>query len=157
MKVTLLKTIKGLGPQGDVVNVNKGFALNYLIPKNQALPATNNDEAVIQKKREHMRKVHIQKYKQAKNLASSIQKLPFIIRKEATQGNQLYSAINQKDISSSLASHGIYIAHSSIRIKNKIKSLGIYMIEIRLYHHIKTKINIHVMRTQQKKSNTSLK
>lgn len=145
MKVILLDTIKGLGSQGDVVDASKGFVMNYLLPKHKVLPATNNDEQIILKKKEQARVTHTQRYAQALALASIIKQYFFVITRESTQNNQLYNAINKKDILISLTSFQIHINHSSIYIKNKIKTFGIHKVDIQIYHNVKISINIKVV------------
>lgn len=146
MKVILLNTIKGLGSRGDVVNASKGFVMNYLIPKHKALPATNNDEQIISKKKKQARVTHTQRYAQALALAAKIKQYCFIIKREATQNNQLYNAINKKDILLSLASFQIHVNHSSIHIINKMKAFGIHKIDVQVYHNVKVGINIKVIK-----------
>jgi len=144
MKIILLKTIKGLGSQDDIVKVKQGFALNHLIPKNQAIPATDIAEQIVRKKKENMRKIHFQKYKKATALAKIIKQQCPIITREANQNNQLYSAISKKDITNALTSLGINMNNVLILIKNKIKTFGIHSVEVQLYHKIKTNVNINV-------------
>ena len=145
MKVILLQDVKSLGKKSQIVDVNDGYARNFLIPRKLAVEADNrilND--IKNKEAARLRKIELEK-KAAAEMAEKLQSLIVKIRIQQGADGKFYGAVTNKDISDCLLEqHGIEIDKRKISLDSPIKSYGAYEAEVKLYPEITGKINILV-------------
>jgi large subunit ribosomal protein L9 len=145
MKVILLKDVKGLGKEGDLVNAKDGYARNFLFPKGDAVEATpgNLKKWKETKEKEAARKDN--EHSEALKLKERIETLSVSIIGKAGEGGRLFGSITSKDIADALKSqHKIDIDRRKIELKDNIKSLGTTSVDIRVYTEITAKLNVNV-------------
>ncbi|WP_353097454.1 50S ribosomal protein L9 [Tissierella praeacuta] len=145
MKVILLKDVKGLGKEGELVNAKDGYARNFLLPKGDAVEATpaNLKKWKEEKAKEEERKKN--EYNEALKLKEKIDSTTVVIQGKAGEGGRLFGSITSKDISDALKSqHKIDIDKRKIELKDNIKSLGMTQVDVRVYAEVVAKLNVNI-------------
>jgi large subunit ribosomal protein L9 len=143
MKIILLQDIKNLGKRGDIKDVAEGYAQNFLMPKKLAEIATGGAIKRIEIEKEREKRLRDGKNEDLRNLAKKIKsKKTTILAKE--KGGKLFGSITAKNIAEELQKEGLSILPDSIIIKEAIKKVGEYEIEIKLSEKIKEKIKLEV-------------
>ncbi|OGR01859.1 MAG: 50S ribosomal protein L9 [Deltaproteobacteria bacterium RIFOXYA12_FULL_61_11] len=145
MKVMLTENVKGLGKVGDVLNVARGYARNFLFPTNIALEAR---EGSVRNQRhtsmlmEHKRKKDL---KNAQVMADKIASMSCTIAKKAGENEKLFGSVTAMDIEKQLLTEGIEVDRGWIQLDEPIKKLGIYSVPIRITADVTTKIKVWVV------------
>ncbi len=143
MKLILLKDVKGLGKEGELVNAKDGYARNFLLPKGDAVEATpaNLKKWKEEKAKEEERKKN--EYNEALKLKEKIDSITVTIQGKAGEGGRLFGSITSKDIADALKSqHKIDVDKRKIELKDNIKSLGNTQVDIRVYAEVVAKLNV---------------
>jgi len=144
MEVILLEDHPHLGGRGDVVNVARGYARNYLIPKKLAVLNTPSRQVPIQAEEQfHNREVSKEK-ESAEILKEELDGFTINIKAKTGIEGKLYGSITSKDIACALEEKGYVIDKRSIKLEDHIKEIGNYSIEISLFQDIKININLLV-------------
>lgn len=145
MKVVLLQDVKGLGKKDSIVEVNDGYARNYLIPRKLAAPLTEGLEKHIREKKEAEQKKKERELLVAKDLANKLEKSQVIIKAKAGENGKLFGSITNKEIAEEIKKQlGIDIDKKKIELEDPIKQVGSYEVSIRLYQGILAKLKVHV-------------
>jgi len=146
MKVILLENIRKIGSIGDVIDVKRGFARNFLIAGKKALYASKENIKEVEKIKNDLNKKDQEKKKEAKTIFEKINGKKFLIKKLSTENNELYGSVKPTEISKLiLASEKIDIKPSSIQLPQEIKSLGKFKIKINLHTEVQAEANIEVI------------
>ncbi len=144
MKVVLRQEVDNLGRRGDVVNVARGYARNYLLPKGLALEATPGNLKTIELKRKAW-EVHEQReLTAAQALAARIADTPVRVTKKAGETETLYGSVTAAEIADLLRDRGIEIDRRKLRLDEPIKSLGHFEVPLRLHHEVTAKVILEV-------------
>lgn len=146
MKVVLLCDVKGQGKKREVVNVSDGYARNFLLPKNLAVPADNKILNELKGKEEaRLRQIEIDK-QTARDTAEKLQSVVVKIWAQAGADGKIYGSVTTKEIAEQLEKqHGIEIDRRKIILSDPIKAFGTYTPEVKLYPEIIGKINVVVV------------
>ncbi len=145
MKVILEKNVKSLGNAGDVVEVNDGYARNYLLPRELAKPATEGNVKNLKKQKKAEEKKKQGEVERAKALAAKIENSPVEIETKAGEGGRLFGSVTSKEIGEELQKqHNIKIDKRKINLKEPIKSLGVTNVEVKVYPNITGTLKVHV-------------
>lgn len=134
MKVLLLEDVKKLGKQGEIVEVSDGYAKNYILPKKLGKEANKQvmNEWLQKKGSEENRKE--QERLDAIVKVRELEKLTVVIKGKAGDGGRLFGSITSKDLVEALKKqHGIEIDRKKISLKDPIRAVGNYSIEIKLH------------------------
>ena len=146
MKVILLENVRKIGSIGDVINVKRGFARNYLISKKKALFASKENIKEVEKLKNELSKKDQEKKKEAKSINEKIQNKEYIVKKLATENKELYGSVKPTEISKIInESYNIKINPSLIQPIKEIKSLGEFKVSINLHSEIQEKIIVKVL------------
>ncbi len=149
MKVILVKDVEGYGFFGDIIEVKRGFANNYLIPRGLALPATEGNVRHVQEiLRQRRRKLEREK-KKAQDLAKKLEGLVLEIKKPAGEKGKLFGSVTSTDVVEALKEKGIEIDRKNVVFPHPIKEIGVFPITIRLHREVSVEIKIDV-RPQEK-------
>ncbi|GAB4113221.1 MAG: 50S ribosomal protein L9 [Candidatus Caldatribacteriota bacterium] len=146
MKVILKQEIKKLGKLGQVVEVNDGFARNFLIPQGKAVIFTSGNLKQMEylKKKEQDKKE--KELKEAQDLAGKLAQIFLEIKVKAGEKDRLFGSVTAKDIAELLTSqYGLEIDRKKINLEEPLKKLGIYEISINLYKGVIGKIKINLV------------
>ena len=145
MKVILLENIKRVGSIGEIIDVKRGYARNFLIANKKALYASKENINQVEKIKADLSKKDNQKKQDAKDVFNSINKKIFKIKKLSTENNELYGSVKPTEISKLiLENEKIEIKPSMIQPVKEIKSLGKFKIKIYLHSDVEAEITIDV-------------
>ena len=146
MKIILLHDVKSLGKEGDSLKVKDGYARNYLIPRKLAIQHTAGANKIIEAKQKRV-KIIAEKEKQEKELlGKKISKLSINIRMESGVNDTLFGTITPDMISNVLKQEDIIVDKKCVVIKEPIKKLGVYTVEMKLHPEVKIDTRIWVVK-----------
>ena len=152
MKVILLENIRSIGSIGDVIEVKRGFARNYLITNKKALYASKENIKQVEKIKQELSKKDQEKKKDAKNIHDQIQNKKLEIKKLSTENNELYGSVKPTEISKILLEKlKVEIGPSLIQPIKEIKTLGSFKVKINLHPEIQSEILIKVISDENAK------
>ncbi len=145
MKVILLQDIKGTGKKGDIINASEGHARNFLLPKGLAVEATTNN---INAKQNKDRKEEEEKQRildEAKEMKAKIDELELNIEAKLGSNGKLFGTITSKEIHEELLKqHKIDIDKKKITMKNPIKAIGTFGVDIKLHQKVSADLTVKV-------------
>jgi large subunit ribosomal protein L9 len=145
MKIILLENLRKIGSIGDIINVKRGFARNYLIAKKKALYASKENIKEVEKIKSGLDKKDLEKKNEAKKIFEKINGKMFSVKKLSTENNELYGSVKPTEISKLiLATAKLDIKPSLIQLTNEIKALGVFKVKINLHSEIQAEISIKV-------------
>ena len=152
MKVILLENISKLGSIGEIIEVKRGFARNFLISSKKALFASKENIKEVEKKKSELSKKDQERKKIAKNIQEQIQEKQFEIIKLSTENKELYGSVKPTEISKLLSEkEKLEIKPSMIQPVKEIKSLGVFKVILNLHSEIQSKISIKVISQENTK------
>jgi large subunit ribosomal protein L9 len=146
MKVILNKDLAPLGEEGDIKDVAKGYARNYLFPRGIALPYNEKTKKLFESRREEIEARKVQKRSDASGLKEKLESLSIEITMSAGPNGKLYGAVTSQTIVDELAKHGHQIERKRVEIPGThIKNVGKYKAAVRLYENASAEIGINVI------------
>ena len=146
MKVILLENISKLGSRGEIIDVKRGYARNFLISTKKALFASKENIKEVEKKKAELSKKDQDRKKLAKNIQEKIQGKEFEITKLSTENKELYGSVKPTEISKILnEKEKLEINPSMIQPVKEIKSLGVFKVILNLHSEIQSQITIKVI------------
>ena len=152
MKVILLENIRKIGSIGEIIDVKRGFARNYLISKKKALFASKANIKEVEVIKQELNKKDQEKKKQAKLIQEKIKNKVIEIKKLSTENDELYGSVKPTEISKILEDNEkIEISPSLIQPVKEIKSLGEFEVIINLHSEIQEKIIVKVLAQEENK------
>ena len=152
MKVILLENISKLGSIGEIIEVKRGFARNFLISSKKALFAAKENIKEVEKKKSELSKKDQERKKIAKNIQEQIQDKQFEIIKLSTENKELYGSVKPTEISKLLSEkEKLEINPSMIQPVKEIKSLGVFKVILNLHSEIQSQISIKVISQENTK------
>ena len=150
MKVILLENIRKIGSIGEIIDVKRGFARNYLIAQKKALFASKENVKEVEKIKTELSKKDQEKKNQAKEITEKIKNKEFEIKKLSTENKELYGSVKPTEISKLLQEkESITVNPSLIQPAKEIKSLGTYNVVLNLHSEIQTEIKIKVIAQEE--------
>tara|TARA_Y100000590_G_C15461890_1_gene916770 strand:+ start:396 stop:851 length:456 start_codon:yes stop_codon:yes gene_type:complete len=151
MKVILLENVRKIGSIGDVINVKRGFARNYLISKKKALFASKENIKEVEKLKNELSKKDQEKKKEAKSINEKIQNKEYVVKKLATENKELYGSVKPTEIAKTLNEfEKIEINPSLIQPVKEIKSIGTFKVILNLHPEVQSTISIKVVSEDNK-------
>jgi large subunit ribosomal protein L9 len=145
MKVILLENLKRIGSIGEIIDVKRGFARNYLIANKKALYASKDNIFQVEKIKSELSKKDNEKKQEAKQIAEQINKKEYSVKKLSTENNELYGSVKPTEISKLIQSEDkIDIKPSMIQPLKEIKSIGKFKVKVSLHSEVEAEIIINV-------------
>ena len=146
MKVILLENLKKIGSIGEIIDVKRGFARNFLISNKKALYASKENILQVEKIKSQLSKKDNEKKLEAKKIAEKINNKQFNIKKLSTENNELYGSVKPTEISKIiLETSKLDIKPSMIQLAKEIKALGVFKTKINLHSEVQAEISIKVV------------
>ena len=146
MKVILLENLRRIGSIGEIIDVKRGFARNYLISNKKALYASKENIAEVEKIKIELGKKDSEKKKEAQKISEQINGKEYEIKKLSTENKELYGSVKPTEISKLLQeSDELEIKPSMIQPITEIKSLGKFKVKIILHSEVDSEITINVI------------
>ena len=152
MKVILLENIRKIGSIGEIIDVKRGFARNFLISKKKALFASKENIKEVEVIKQELNKKDQEKKKQAKSIQEKIKNKVVEIKKLSTENEELYGSVKPTEISKVLEDNEkIKINPSLIQPVKEIKSLGEFKVMINLHSEVQEQIVVKVIPQEENK------
>ena len=152
MKVILLENIRKIGSIGEIIDVKRGFARNFLISKKKALFASKKNIKQVEIIKQELNKKDQEKKKQAKSIQEKIKNKVVEIKKLSTENEELYGSVKPTEISKVLEDEEkIKINPSLIQPVKEIKSLGEFEVMINLHSEVQEQIVVKVIPQEETK------
>ena len=146
MKVILLENLAKIGSIGEIIDVKRGFARNYLISNKKALYASKQNIKEVEKIKSELNKKDQEKKKQAKQIFDNLNNKIFEIKKLVTENNDLYGSIKPTEISKVINNfEKLDVKPLLIQPLKEIKSLGTFKVKINLHSDVQAEIKIKVI------------
>ena len=145
MKVILLENVKRIGSIGEVIDVKRGFARNFLIANKKALYASKENIKEVEKIKSELSKKDNEKKKEASQIANQVNGKEYSVKKLSTENNELYGSVKPTEISKIIQEENkIDIKPSMIQPVEEIKALGKFKVKISLHSEVDAEITISV-------------
>jgi len=145
MKVVLLENVKRIGSIGEVINVKRGFARNFLIANKKALYASKENIQEVNKIKNELTKKDNEKKQKAKKIFDEINKKVFTVKKLNTENNELYGSVKPTEITKLIKEIcNVEVKPSIIQPVQEIKTLGKFKVKISLHSEVDAEISINV-------------
>ena len=149
MKVILLENLKKIGSIGEIIDVKRGFARNFLIANKKALYASKENITKVEKIKTELSKKDNEKKQEAKKIAEKINKKEYKIEKLCTENNELYGSVKPTEISKFIKDiDNQEINPSMIQPIKDIKSIGKFRVKISLHSEVDAEIVVNVISSE---------
>ena len=143
MKVILLENVRKVGSIGEIIDVKRGFARNFLISKKKALFASKENIKEVEKIKQDLNKKDQDKKKEAQQIHEKISNKKYEIKKLSTENKELYGSVKPTEISKVIETNDNFkINPSLIQPSKEIKSIGTFQVLINLHPEVQTQIEI---------------
>lgn len=145
MKVILLQDVKSLGKKGDIVNINDGYARNFILPKNLGVEANNKNlnELKLQKRKED--KIAQENLDAAKALAEKLEAGKVELSIKVGNGGKVFGSVSSKEIAQAVKEQlSLEIDKKKIQMKEPIKMPGIHEVPVKLHQKVTAKLKVIV-------------
>ena len=145
MKVILLENVKRVGSIGEVIEVKRGYARNFLIANKKALYASKENVAQVEKIKSDLSQKDNEKKKEASQISEQINGKEYSVKKLSTENNELYGSVKPTEIAKLIQEENkIDITPSMIQPIEEIKSLGKFKVKVSLHSEVDAEITISV-------------
>jgi len=145
MKVILTQTVPHLGQAGDQVDVARGYARNYLIPRKLAVEATASHLRSLQQLKAQGRQQEERLNQEADSVAERLRNLILTFARAAGDQDRLFGSVTSSDIAEALAEQGIRLDRKKIVLEEPIKAVGRYAVPVRLHRDTVAEIQVQVV------------
>ena len=146
MKVILKTDIKGVGKKDQVINASDGYARNFLFPKNLAVEANAENMSKLKAKQDSNAFKKSQEKEEAQKIADKLSKILMKVQVKAGENGKIFGGVSSKEIAENLEKqYNIKVDKKKIDLKETIKTLGMFTIEIKLYEGVIGKLKIDVI------------
>lgn len=146
MKVILTQDIKGVGKKDEIINANDGYARNFLLPRKMAVEANNQNMSLLQGRKDSANFKKEQEKENALKIQEKLSKIMLKIKVKAGENGKIFGSITSKEIAIELKNqYNIEIDKKKILLKDSIKEIGVFNIEIKLYEGIIGKLKIDIV------------
>ena len=146
MKVILTQDIKGVGKKDEIINANDGYARNFLLPRKLAVEANAQNMSLLQGRKDSANFKKEQEKENALMLQEKLSKIRLKIKVKAGGNGKIFGSITSKEVATELKNqYNIEVDKKKILLKDSIKEIGVFNIEIKLYEGIIGKLKIDII------------
>lgn len=145
MKVILLEDVKSLGKKGQIVEVNDGYARNFILPKKLGLEATGKNLNDLKLQKQNQEKIAQENLDAAKELAKKIEASKVEVKIKTGEGGRTFGSVSSKEIAVAAKEQlGLDIDKKKIQMKDSIKNLGTFHVPVKLHPKVTAELKVHV-------------
>ena len=145
MKVILLENVKSLGKQGEIVNVNDGYARNFILPKKLGVEATGKNLNDLKLQKNNEKKVAQENLDAAKELAAELSAGKVELAIKVGEGGRTFGSVSSKEIAVAVKDQmQLDIDKKKIQLKESIKSLGTHIVTVKLHPEVSAELKVVV-------------
>ncbi|MBQ4537854.1 MAG: 50S ribosomal protein L9 [Lachnospiraceae bacterium] len=145
MKVILLQDVKSLGKKGDVVDVNDGYARNYVLPKKLGVEANGKNMNDLKLQKANEQKIAKEQLEAAQVFAAEMEKDEVIVSIKAGEGGKTFGSVSSKEIAVAYKEQcGKEIDKKKIQLPEAIRNFGVYEVSVKLHPKVTGKLKVKV-------------
>ncbi len=144
MEVILRQDVDELGLEGDIVNVAKGYARNYLVPQSMALEATEHNRKALELQRKKIELNRLRFKEDAEKVKAAMEAVVITFSQKAGEEGKLYGSVTSMDIASQLKNQGIDVDRRKIVMEKPIKTLGEFEVQLKIYPEVSATMKVVV-------------
>lgn len=145
MKVILLEDVKSLGKKGDIVNVNEGYARNFILPKKLGVEADAKHMNDLKLKKANDEKVAKEQYEEALALKEKVEAGEVKLTIKAGEGGKTFGSVSSKEIAAAASSQlGLELDKKKIHLPEPIKTLGTHNVTVKLHSKVSAELKVKV-------------
>ncbi len=147
VELLLIQSVDHVGKQGDVVEVKRGYAMNFLIPQGLATIATDHHKRMVEKHKTKLQAIQNARLAGLRNLATEIGRQSITIEANANDEGHLYGSVGAPEIVAGLKRNEVTVTADQVRLKGPLKELGLYTVLIHLGHEVEAELKVWVVPT----------
>lgn len=145
MKVILLEDVKSLGKKGEIVEVNDGYARNFLLKTKKGAEANKNNMNDLKLQKANQEKIAQEQLDAAKELGKKLEEGKITISIKTGEGGKVFGSVSSKEIAAAVETQmGLKIDKKKIQLKEQIKTLGTHLVPIRLHAKVTVELKVNV-------------
>jgi large subunit ribosomal protein L9 len=144
-EVLLVKPVEGLGGEGDQVKVRAGYARNYLLPRNVAVPVTSANRKQVEALKKRRAEREATELNGAQELAKKLEKTSLAFAVTTGEGGKMFGSITSADLHEKLAASGIEIDRKRIHLHTPVKTLGKHTVKVKLHQDVTVELSFDVV------------
>jgi ribosomal protein L9 len=145
VELLLIQSVEHLGKQGEVVEVKRGFALNYLLPQGLATIATDHHKRMVEKHRAKLEEIARQRMASLRAVLSELARTSVTIEANANDEGHLYGSVGSTEISRSLKQQDLTVSPDQIILQGPLKEVGLYTVKVRLAPEVEGDLKVWVV------------
>ena len=146
MEIILLDDVEGVGQKGDLANVSRGYARNYLLPKHLAEVANPGRLDEVRRLMEERKAREVRTAEHATEVAATLNKTVITIGAHAGEGERLYGSVTSTDVADAIyEARKVKIDRHKIHLDEPIKSLGTFMVDVDVFEGVEASVKVIVV------------
>ena len=146
MKIILLEDVKTLGKKDEIVEINEGYARNFIIPKKLGLEATGKNLNDIKLKKANEERLAAEKFAAAQEFAKVVESKTVVLSIKAGEGGRAFGSISTKEIAAAaLAQHELDIDKKKLQLSDPIKNIGTYKVPVKIHTKVTAELTVKVL------------
>lgn len=145
MKVILLQDVKTLGKKGDIVEINEGYARNFILPKKLGLEANNKNLNDLKLANKRAEKKALEELEEARALAVKVEEKPVVTHIRTGEGGRTFGTVSSKEIAAAAKQQlGLELDKKKISLPEALKNLGTYEVSVKLHKEVTATLRVKV-------------
>ena len=145
MKVILLQDVKSLGKKGEIVNVNDGYARNFILPKKLGVEATGKNLNDLKLQKNNEKKVAQENLEAARELAAKLAEGGVVLAIKVGEGGRAFGSVSSKEIAAAVKEQmKLDVDKKKIVLKENIKTLGTHIVNVKLHPEVTAELKVVV-------------
>ena len=145
MKVILLQDVKSLGKEGEIVNVNDGYARNFIIPKKLGVEANSRNMNDLKLKKSNEEKIAKENKEAAEKLAGELKAGQVALKIKVGEGGKAFGSVSAKEIAAAVKNlMGLDVDTKKIQLKETLKTLGTHMVPVKLHPEVTAELKVEI-------------
>ncbi|MFM8496899.1 MAG: 50S ribosomal protein L9 [Planctomycetia bacterium] len=145
IELLLIHNVEHLGKQGDVVEVKRGYAANYLLPQGLATVATEHHKRMVEKHRAKLEEIARERLAGLRGLLAELSRTSVTIEANANDEGHLYGSVGAPEISRSLKQQDLMVSADQIVLQGPLKEVGLYTVKVRLAAEVEGDLKVWVV------------
>ncbi len=145
MKVILLQDVKSLGKEGEIVNINDGYARNFIIPKKLGVEANNKNLNDLKLKKSNEEKIAKENKEAAEKLAGELKAGQILLKIKVGEGGKAFGSVSAKEIAAAVKEQmDLDVDKKKIQLKETLKTLGTHIVPIKLHPEVTAELKVEI-------------
>lgn len=145
MKVILLQDVKSLGKEGEIVNVNDGYARNFIIPKKLGVEANSKNMNDLKLKKNNEEKIVKENKEAAEKLAGELKAGQVALKIKVGEGGKAFGSVSAKEIAAAVKDQmGLDVDKKKIQLKETLKTLGTHIVPVKLHPEVTAELKVEI-------------